>query len=189
MKKILILGIILLSNVSCKAQNVMPIETIINYIKAENGIPETITYFKDINNLLDKYVGVWKGTYASKNYEFRITKYTSIYDGLSEDSLLIRYLITDANGTIIEDTRSTPDDGHYLIRGHYVDKSHYVLSYAGKETSCGQSGEVYIWTVNTNNTQMKLFLAQDQVLLNSVDCPNGRATQVLPLQQMLLIKQ
>ena len=36
---------------------------------------------------------------------------------------------------------------------------------------------------------MKLFLAQSFVLLNSVDCPNGRAAQILPLQQMLLIKQ
>ena len=188
MKKILILGLIIISNLSCKAQNIVPIETKVNYIGAENGIPETITYFKDINNLLDRYVGTWKGTYATKNYEFWITKITNKPARITEDILLIRYLITDANGTIIEDTRSTPDDGHYLIRGHYLDKSHYVLSYGGRETLCGQSGEVYIWTLN-NNTQMKLFLAQDHVLLNSEDCPNGRATQILPLQQMLLTKQ
>lgn len=189
MKKILILGIILFSNVSCKAQNVMPIETIINYIKAENGVPETITYFKDINNLLEKYVGTWKGMYGNKNYEFRISKYISIYDGLSEDILLIRYLITDANGIIIEDTRSELDS-KCTITGYYVDQPSYVLSYVGKNYICGQSGDVFIGIVkNTNNTQMKLFLAQKNVLLNSVDCPNGRAPQVLPLQQMLLIKQ
>lgn len=188
MKKLLILGFIILTTLSCKAQNIVPIETMINYIRAEKGIPETVTYFKDVNHLLDRYLGVWKGTYNNRIYEFRVTKYLSIYDGLSEDTLIFRYLITDANGTVLEDTRSTPDDGHYLIRGHYLDKTHYVLSYGGRDFSCGQSGEVYIWTLN-NNTQMKLFLAPDHILLNTVECPNGRAAQILPTEQMLLTKQ
>lgn len=188
MKKLFILGLLILSNMSCKAQSIVPIETKINYIRAGNGIPETITYLKDVNHVLDKYVGVWKGSYGTKNYEFRVTKNVSVYDGLSEDRLIIRYLITDAGGIILEDTRSTPDDGKFLIRGHYFNKSYYVLSYGGRNTLCGTAGEVYIWTLN-NNTQLRLSLTLDNILLNSVDCPNGRVAQVLPLEAMLLTKQ
>jgi len=189
MKKLLILGFIIIFHLSCKAQTIMPIETLTNYIYKENGIPKTITYFKDINHLLDKYVGTWKGTYNNRNFEFNITKHTSIYDGLSQDELLIRYFITTSSGTIIEDTRSETND-NCSIEGNYIKNAYYALTYSGRDTQCGQSGNIFITMVkNTNNTQMKLFLEQDQVLLHEETCPNGRTPQVLPMEQILLIKQ
>ena len=189
MKKLLILGFIIISHISCKAQTIMPVETMVNYLYGENGIPKTITYFKDINHLLDKYVGTWKGTDNDKIFEFSITKNTSIDDGLSQDELLIRYFITTTSGTIIEDTRFETND-NCSIEGNYIKNAYYALTYSGRDTQCGQSGNVFITMVkNTNNTQMKLFLEQDQVLLNEEICPNGRTPQVLPMEQILLTKQ
>jgi hypothetical protein len=178
----------LLLNFSCKAQSIVPLETRVNYHNSLNGIPETITYFKDINHLLDKYVGNWKGTFNNRNFEFIITKNTTIYDGLSEDRLLIRFLITTDTGTIIEDTRAELDD-KCSITGDYIENSYYALYYFGGNSQCGQSGTVFITMVkNTNNSQMKLFLEQDHVLLPEETCPNGRAAQVLPLEQITLTK-
>lgn len=189
MKKLLILGLIILSNLSGKAQDIKPLETKMNYYSIETGLPKNISYFKDVNNLLDKYVGTWKGTLGTRIYEFRITKYTDIYDGLKEDKLLIRYLITTTSGSVVEDTRSTTDI-NCSIKGDFFQKSSYVLNYYGKQTECGQTGVVFIGMVkNSNNTQMKLFLSQDQVFLDTQTCPNGRAPQVLPLDQVLLTKQ
>jgi hypothetical protein len=189
MKKLLILGLIIFSNLSCKAQDTKPLETKMDYYSPETGIPKNISYFKDINHLLDKYIGTWKGTLGTKNYVFTITKYTDVYDGLKEDKLLIRYLITSTNGSVIEDTRSTTDS-NCPIKGDFFQKSSYALNYYGKQIECGQTGVVFIGMVkNSNNTQMKLFLSQDHVLLDSETCPNGRVPQVLPLTQVLLTKQ
>jgi hypothetical protein len=189
MKKLLILGLIIFSNLSCKAQDIKPLETKMDYYSPETGLPKNISYFKDINHLLDKYVGTWKGTQGTKNYVFIITKYTDIFDGLSEDKLLIRYLITNTSGTTIEDTR-TETNANCSIWGNYIKKSNYVLRYVGKDTQCGQIGTVFIGMVpNTNNTKMGLSLSQDHVLLDSETCPNGRAPQILPLTQVLLTKQ
>ena len=61
----------------------------LNYLNEEDGIPENITYFKDINHVLDKYIGTWKGTQDNKNYEFKITKITNKPGRITEDRLLI----------------------------------------------------------------------------------------------------
>ncbi|MBP6756202.1 MAG: hypothetical protein KA210_08630 [Bacteroidia bacterium] len=189
MKKLLILGLIIFSNLSCKAQETKPLETKMDYYNPETGLPKNISYFKDINHLLDKYIGTWKGSLGAKNYEFIITKNKSTYEGLSEDELLIRYFITTSSGSVIEDTRSTTDI-KCPIKGDYIKKSNYVLRYAGKDTQCGQIGDVFIGMVpNTNNTKMGFLLLQDHVLLDSETCPNGRVPQVLPLTKVLLTKQ
>lgn len=189
MKKYIIFGLIILSTLSGKAQLVLPVETKVNYLNEADGIPENITYFKDINHVLDKYIGTWKGTQDNKNYEFKITKYTDTFEGLTEDILLIRYFITNSNGSIIIDTRSVADDGFKLIRGDYFRKSTYLSTYSGEEPLCGQSGNVFLWLTNTYNTEMKLFLEPDKILLDSETCPNGGAIQVLPLSPVVLTKQ
>ncbi len=179
----------LLSTLACNAQETKPLETEKDYYSPETGIPQNISYFKDINHLLDKYIGTWKGALGTKNYVFVITKITDKPGRIMRDRLLIRYLITSTNGSVIEDTRSTTDS-NCPIRGDYIKKSNYVLRYAGKDTQCGQIGTVFIGMVpNTNNTKMGLSLSQDHVLLDSETCPNGRVPQVLPLTQVLLTKQ
>ena len=59
---------------SCKAQSILPIEKVIDYRNSKTGIPQNITQIKDVNGLLNKFIGVWKGTYNNKNYEFYIYK-------------------------------------------------------------------------------------------------------------------
>lgn len=190
MKKILILGFIILLNLSCKAQ-ILPVENKINYINSENGIPKNITYIKDVNNTLDKYVGIWKGTYNNKNYEFRILKITNKPGRITEDRLMMRYVISDSNGTIIEDTRALPDTSPYVIEGNYWEKSSYFLYYIGKESLCGQIGHIIIdMQPNSNNKVMGLlFLPQKESLPSVKDCPNGPATQIMPINNLILTKQ
>lgn len=190
MKKIITILTITLISVSCKAQSILPIEDVVNYRDTETGIPKNITQIKDVNGLLNKFIGVWKGTYNNKKYEFRIVKNTrqSKTRNLTEERLLVRYKITNNVGTVIEDTTTLPNDSWYIIKGSYYDKDDgYILYYQGKKYQCGQNGNVFISTYGINDNKLQLFLAVTGDIMG--DCPNGLAQQILPTKSMELIKQ
>lgn len=188
MKKIITVVSLIIITLSCKAQQIVPVEKMIEYRDSDTEIPKG-TYLKDVNNLLEKYIGTWKGTYDSKNFTFVVTKIKHDFLGVSVDELLIRYLITTTSGNIIEDTRSLPDADPLVIEGNYISnsKGYYVLNYLGKNTECGQSGEVYIST-SKDNKQMKFYLTGYQDIIDSSKCPKV-AEQILPTKSMFLTKQ
>lgn len=167
---------------SCKAQSILPIEKVIDYRNSKTGIPQNITQIKDVNGLLNKFIGVWKGTYNNKNYEFRIVKHIrqSNTRSLSKEELLIRYKITDNTNTTIEDTTTLPNDSYYVIEGQYLAKTGaYVLYYQGKHYKCGQNGDIFISVDRNNSTKMGLQLIVYGQMYND-ECPNGAANQILP---------
>jgi hypothetical protein len=176
MKKTLFIGLLILSTIGCKAQ-IIAVESFNNY---SNDLPDG-AYIKDVNNVLGKFIGTWKGTYNNNNYQFRIVKYTRISSvrNLKFDKLLIRYKITDTNGTIIEDTTSVLNDSPYIINGSYYETNGtYVLHYQGRLYECGQNGDLFITVNSTNTTKMRLGLYVDGDMIG--DCPNGPAQQILP---------
>ncbi|PWB23082.1 DUF6705 family protein [Flavobacterium sp. HTF] len=187
MKKIVIILSLMITSLSVKAQQIIPVEKMIEYRDSDTQIPDG-AYLKDINGLLDKYLGTWKGIYENKNYTFIITKVKHKLINISADELFIRYLITTTTGSILEDTRNLPDTNPLVIEGDYISKSkgYYTLNYFGKNTTCGQSGVVFISTTK-DNKQMKLFLSPDQDFLDS-KCSKV-ADQILPTTSMYLTKQ
>lgn len=188
MKKIFIVTLLILINISCKAQ-IVPIEKLIDYIKQNQGVPEGTSYIKDINNLRDKFVGVWKGTYENNIYEIQIVKQIDHFL-IDEDVISMRYKITNLNGTVLEDTRLLPNDNPYVTYSRYFEKSWFVLTYEGRESKCGQRGELFVEPLETTNYKtMELFLVPSQDFLIETDCPNGAAKQLFPKTQMLLTKQ
>ncbi|WP_343617403.1 DUF6705 family protein [Flavobacterium sp.] len=188
MKKVILIISLLIVTLSCKAQQIIPVEKMIEYRDSDVQIPEG-AYLKDINGLLDKYVGTWKGTINNKNYTFIITKAKQKLVSISADELFIRYLITTVTGSIIEDTRNLPNTSPLVIEGDYISKSkgYYTLNYFGQNSTCGQSGVVFISTTK-DNKQMKLFLSPDQGFLDRNKCSKV-AEQVLPTTSMFLTKQ
>ncbi len=193
MKKLMILGFIILATISCKAQQIIPVEQLRAYMDdADKSIPDG-AYLKDVNHVLDRYVGIWKGTYDAKRYEFRIVKFfdTAHDRGITEDKLLMRYIITDANGTELENTTALPDTNSLIINGYYLTRGFYVLNYHGQNYKCGQKGEISISTgIKTNYTQMSLFLSPEMEWEPTLsECPNGISPQIIPTEQMRLTKQ
>lgn len=187
MKNIVYILVLVSNFLSCKAQtalslnNVIPVEQEVIYKNNEVEVPEG-TYYKDVNNLFDKYIGTWIGSYNNKDYEFIVTEYlynSSIRD-LRRDKLIIRYKITDAStGNVIIDTTPLLDDSPMMITGSYLDENGetYHLEYMGEDFICGQNGYVLIAVVN-NNTQMNLAYAVKGEKTD--DCLTGTAEQVLP---------
>ncbi|MDA9339550.1 hypothetical protein N9Q68_01110, partial [Polaribacter sp.] len=175
---------VLLTTLSCRAQ-IIAVEDFENY----NQELSEGTHVKDVNNLLDKYVGTWKGTYDSKNYEFMIIKYTRTSNNrnLKFDKLLMRYKITDSSNNIIVNTLDLPNGDIYIVRGSYLSSSGgYKLSYQGLDAECGQNGTIYISAYGANHTKLQLFL---MVSGEIHDCSSGNAEQIMPMESMELIKQ
>jgi hypothetical protein len=198
--KLFILFLASFAFISCRAQ-ILPIEEEINYLNTEDGFPDNITHVKDVNNLLDKYVGTWIGTYNGRIYEFIITKVTYESLGILWDKLYLYYKITQ-NGEIIEDTTSlmpnyqnntggliqqVPD--FMLATGDLLMNRTYTFNYNGRNADCGQFGTIYIsvgWDNNPN--KMKLYLLPGGDHFSSENCTEI-ANHILPLDQTAFYRQ
>ncbi len=188
MKKRILIITVILTVISCKAQQIIPIEDHRRYLDEGIEFPEG-GYIKDIHHLLDKYVGKWKGTYIENNYtyEFEIKKrlYISKTRDLKIDELIMRYRITNNNGKEVFSTLSLSNKSPYVIQGRYLynwkNKTYYVLGYVGKEAECGQEGNIFIRMVDKN--KMELYLSTD------IDMYSCETEQILPTKRITLTKQ
>lgn len=93
MKKIICLILIGIINVNCGAQ-------IIKDISQDDGMKKTNTYFKDMNNSLDPFVGTY--VLSSGNKYFKIVLQKMIHSNTSptnyDDLVVGEYKYVDANG-------------------------------------------------------------------------------------------
>lgn len=188
MIKILLITLVILTALNCKAQ-IIPIEEDINYRINEIEIPDG-AYIKDVNHLLDKFVGTWIGTFDNKSYEFGITKLTESFLGISKDRLIIKYVITDnITNQVIADTTTLPNDNSLIITGDYLAANGevYHSDYRGFESKCGQNGYITMAVIN-NGSQMNFGLSVKGEIFDMNNCPNGPAAQVIP-ETIILTKQ
>ncbi len=189
MKKLLQILIICFGIYSCKAQNIIPVENYRQYLDDEIEIPDG-SYIKDVSNLLDKYVGIWKGSYNNRNYEFVVMKRTVSFLRITVDQLNIKYKIVNSDGSILENTLNLSDESILVIKGNYLarTKTYYVLDYLGRDTACGQEGFIFIKVYGIGYNNMSLFLEPGRDLIDGEACPNG-TTQILPTDWINLTKQ
>jgi hypothetical protein len=165
MKKLIYLSTLLVIGLTMNAQKIIPLENKYGY-KIINRNEEI--YFKDVNNILGEFVGTWKGTYGNKKYEFRIVKNTGSFKVMKFDELLVRYIITDLNGSVIENTTYFPDSSPYVMEGRYFHENGYYLVYAAKGGNCAQSGQILLY-VDGNNMDV-LFHANSE-FVDLMKCP------------------
>ncbi len=192
--RIVILIFVVSTSHNCKAQafyddSELAVELVANYVDNDAGFPEHVTYVKDINNVLNKYVGTWKGIYNSKNFEFRIVKYTTPYiDNFKEDILLMRYKITNGSSTV-ENTLSLGNTNNLVINGiRMTANGGYILYYSGPNSNCGQAGDIYISISSLGSNKMNLLFVPARDLLNEAECPND-INYIMPLDPIVLTKQ
>ncbi len=150
------------------------------------------TYAKDTNNLLNKFIGVWKGSYTDgRTYEFHFTKIEHDGGWFNEkfwDILKGRVLVKNAAGQIIFNTLNTSDQ-ETLFSGFYFDQSfkRYEMSF-GADGDCNDMGNIYISFPNPNNlNQMKLVFMQDIGFVTT--CPNTYKTVIPDAKPIMLTKQ
>ena len=153
-------------------------------------MPSGTIYAKDINHVLDKYVGTWQGSFDNKTMTIFATKETQTYQFAGRvymrDYIAMRYVIRNATtNAILADTTNEPLDSTYIIEGLFFDSNGwYNLLYTGLDADCGQQGELYITTYN-NDLNMKMVYAIDDLLLDGESCPNGRSADILRVTETM----
>ena len=159
----------ILSSLYCKAQVIMSIEEYAKYNNSpeEGQFPD---YVKDINGTFNKYLGTWKVVDDNKTYEFIVTKVTSSFDMhvrmFKYDALLVRYKITDSNGTVLVDTRSFADDNPFVIYGLvFTEEGDYKLSFRGIDNNIQNQGNILL---RVYNGQLRfLFYPEPKVIFGN----------------------
>lgn len=173
MKIIYILALLLLFVGQAKAQTIIPVEKSIDYFEAGKGIPDG-TYLKDVNHLMDPFIGTWQGSIDNKTYTFYVAKITRKGKGgaISVDELEVRhYIVDNSTGVILEDTRNT---SRIYIKGDCFKKdlSDYALDYWGNNSRCGNKGWIRLKSVSP--TTMRFSYSWNPLDLRRKDeCPGG----------------
>jgi len=106
-------SIMLLLCLPLYAQTIIPLEQQSNYTSSQDGYNY---YYKDVNGILNKYVGKWKYQKDTEVIEISIFKDTNHnFGNYHKDQLYIKFKYT-KNGLVIINTLNTGNN-NYLISG------------------------------------------------------------------------
>ncbi|MCX8526496.1 hypothetical protein OF897_21515 [Chryseobacterium formosus] len=150
-------------------------------------------YVKDINNTLNKYVGIWKGTYNGRVYEMKFNK--SLYNdmGMKKDELTGRLRITTTGNipVIIFDNFNEQDDAktHFSGLGLTSDLQGYRMIFAGLVPSgCINHGTVSLGITSGIPNQMKImYWSNNDIVVG--ECPSTFSQTFPEQQEILLMRQ
>lgn len=180
--------------INCKAQFtgpfIVPIEEQEQYVENLDNdddaqIPDNL-YYKDVNNLLDPYVGTWTGSYNTFTIEIVIEKVTTTFYGIMSDELHIGHKVLN-NGIEIANTLNLPNDSPEVMKGIYFnEQGQYLVSYI-YNLDCGQVGTVYIKLRNNPNEMSFFMYPTGEIDVDPSQCTGP--TQILPTSGIILTRQ
>jgi hypothetical protein len=190
MKKILqtiILGMFFTINVF-KAQSIVPLNN-------SDYDAQTNSYFKDINNELDPYVGIWKASFENKMITLSIVKeskrpYESWGKNFYKDQLIMKYEIKDSTGFILQsnlNTNYTESNLKYFIQSLGTNiKGNNEVDFLFSGGNCGVGlGFIYVKKINTNQFDWSYY--PGTTTRNDKNCPpNMDYTIYLPETENLI---
>lgn len=168
------------------SQQIWSLEQYGEAVSNKADYPEDVTYYKDINNSLDQFLGTWLGIQNGNTITFEITEATQEwYDGVLIDRALIRYKIVNPQGVELVNTLNYPNDAGAIIEGEYIIGSAYTLYYCyghdlinpNMPMNCGTSGDIVIKVGRTLSGAifMSVYLDSDTEVYVMEECPNGIA--------------
>ncbi|MDH7446347.1 DUF6705 family protein [Aquimarina sp. 2201CG14-23] len=156
------------------SQTIIPLE---DFENIENRIKTTSDYYyKDVNGVLDKFLGTWRYQTANELFEITFTKKTNHRSGMGyyEDFLISRYKYV-KNGVVIYDTypilQPTGKDPSQFIDGGIIKKpdlNKIILTY-DEPSDIGDYGQL-LYLEYTPLTQ-KLNWYLDAILYDDPDNP------------------
>ncbi|MCX8534672.1 DUF6705 family protein [Chryseobacterium luquanense] len=191
MKNIITIFLALLA-ISCKSQTVSLEEAA--QCRENPNCPREYKYTKDLNNTLDKYVGIWKGTYNGRVYEMKFNK--SLYEdftGVKRDIIKGRLRIT-AGGNIpltIFDNFNEPDDSKTRFSGFGLtgNLQSYELLFSGSFTSgCINRGSIFLKINPSTPNQMRITYWSDRDIAVG-ECPSTFSPTFTENQEIFLTRQ
>lgn len=189
MKNTVLILLIILTAISCKTQNIIPLEDVYAYKKSPDGIPEYVTHVKDLNNRLDQFVGTWKGSYNGKNYEFKFEKRIDFgNNSIKWDKLIGRLKVKDVQNNVIYNSMDKSDD-NTMLSGYDIQNNVYVMDLI-VNTYCNDMGDLFIELKKNNPNQMIINFERETDIFDPNKCPNySTYTTLVPKNEIILTKQ
>lgn len=182
-------------SISTKAQVTISLEQADAYLSTPDGIPEDVSYVKDVNHILPKFVGVWKGMADGKTVELHLNQFLhlpSSADGFKIDQIAGRLLIKDqATGSVLYNTLNVTNNEDTDFKGYYPINGSYVMIFSNKNdiNNCMDDGKVYISVNNTTLVNMTMNFYRTQEIMFEGQCPNfATYIPILP-RTVHLVKQ
>ncbi|MEJ5103515.1 DUF6705 family protein [Chryseobacterium sp. MYb328] len=163
--------LVLFTVLFCKAQQVLPLNN------SASKSP-TNSYFKDINNELDPYIGTWKGDFQEKVIKLKIAKELKVPFEMwgkhnFKDRLLVRYEVTNNHGVVLESSLNNDFNikVKLLIEGSDIENNSVMLIFAGGNCSVG-IGNIVLKKISS--TQFSWGYSPGTTTRNDKDCPPNR---------------
>ena len=152
------------------------LETMAQCYSNPQTCPDNPEYVKDVNGLLDKYIGTWKGTLDGKTYEFNFIKKQNVGEtGKTKWDILIgRLKITNANGVEEFNNFNKSDDDANLGYNFQPNLNTYLVWFSGNKIGCNDSGYLYLRKPDTS-TKLKIDFYQMADIITE-DCSNVKTT-------------
>lgn len=159
--------------ISCNSQQILPLKT-------SDFNASTNSYFKDLNNDLDSYLGTWKGSFQGKNVTLIVTKelkrpYESWGKNFFTDVLIAKYEIKDSTGNILQSTLNNVYTVGSSVKNMIISatinlnsNAEVNLAYAGGNCSVG-NGEITFKKIDNNHFYWSY--SAGTAVMNSVNCP------------------
>lgn len=148
MRNIILSIVFLLYGYTAFTQVVIPVEKAYHDVKNNPSKVYKQLYWKDVNNILNKYEGEWEGIYNNKAFYFKISKQIKVSSpystDFSEDLLNVKYIITDyRTGKVLQDKFKVSTQ--QLSRGmpEFLTENSYPLNYYAdtkEQIGCGDRG-------------------------------------------------
>jgi len=181
MKNLIVIIAIVGTLIPCRAQ-IVSLEQVVNFTNAQSG-----TYYKDIANNLQPYVGTWEGTWEDKIFTLVLSKVTinqTFPDGAYylEDLLIGKYKVVDTNtNNILFNT--------LLISGNENAKIHSAGAGIGNDLRfdysdpelCGVSGTIILSKNNDNLNHMRYTFFHNGMIIFEEDCPYFNVPIPIPI--------
>ncbi|SIT17678.1 hypothetical protein SAMN05421786_107202 [Chryseobacterium ureilyticum] len=131
-----IIYILIFFTIPCKAQQILPLNS--SAFKSQ-----TNSYFKDINNELDDYTGIWTSNFDNKTIKLVITKeiktpFKMWNKNFYTDQLFIKYEVKKDN-IVLESTlnKDFTADSKLSIEGSKIQDNSITLVFSGGNCSVG----------------------------------------------------
>ena len=156
---------------SCKAQQIVPLNTYPTHIQNND-------YLKDLNNELDFFIGTYQTHYQGNTYTLYITKIIKKPIDRSvvnyfQDVLSMRYTIKNSSGQTIEDTQNmtfAPNQDDFTIYSAVNHDSSKFVGFIYGGIGCGiGSGRIIFKHISGNQFSFKYKPGEYPYPFN---CPN-----------------
>lgn len=186
MKKIFLIIIMTLCNVYQAQTQFISLELMSMCVANPVNCVEGYDYVKDVNHLLDKYTGTWKGTLDGKSYEFNFVKkekFANEYSDLKWDLLIGRVKVTNQNGVVeYDDFHKSDNDANWgtVLQSNLKT---YLMAFSGNKIGCNDMGYLYLQEPSPAN-KMKIDFYQIADIVTK-DCTNAQTT--IPVNKIIYL--